>query len=288
MKIQSVQEYLTLIESLRSKYTDNTLVYTENPLEAFTFEPKFIFRGHGDHKQYKLIPGIFRETKLPGGLIQLNYSCYEYDILSSFIAQAKRYVTENIKDSDIGWLEIAQHFGVPTRLLDWTENPLVALYFACCDKTETQASVWILNTTTYQYHFFDHKIYLSSQDKKEKIANIMSCEIIDVGTGFTCSSYPIIYQPTYREERMSAQSSIFMLWGKQQKALTDLFSEEYYMTTGKNILNSSEGILCAIEIPGQLKQHILAQLDALGINEKFIYPGLDGIGKYINRVYSSI
>lgn len=61
---------------------------------------------------------------------------------------------------------------------------------------------------------------------------------------------PWIYKPYYRKNRMSLQSSRFMLWGSEKK------------------------------------ENLLMQLNSLGINEKFIYPGLDGIGRYIENKYS--
>ena len=59
-----------------------------------------------------------------------------------------------------------------------------------------------------------------------------------------------------------------------------------YMSTG--IVNNAEnGLVCSVSIPAAQKKGLLNALDLCGVNEKFIYPGLDGIGKYINKKYSS-
>ncbi len=95
--------------------------------------------------------------------------------------------------------------------------------------------------------------------------------------------YPWIYKPHYREERMHLQESIFMLWGSYQGAFTANISEKEYMSTGI-VENADGGVLCSILIPAGNKKELLNALHSCGVNEKFIYPGLDGIGKYILSV----
>ncbi|MCM1181429.1 MAG: hypothetical protein NC347_14335, partial [Clostridium sp.] len=72
-------------------------------------------------------------------------------------------------------------------------------------------------------------------------------------------------------------------------ALTEMISENDYMNFNDNevIKPDSAGFLCALEIYPEAKSEILKQLDMLGINEKFIYPGLEGIGKTIAKKYSA-
>ena len=144
MKIHSVQEYITLIEKLKTNYT-YSLNYGKNILAlGFTYTPHFIFRGLGDIK-YDLCPKVFRWKTIEPGKSCTEYSQLEYNILKDFMSEACRFI-KDVPVSDIpAWLEIAQHFGVPTRLLDFTENPLVALYFACSENSTTDARVWILN-----------------------------------------------------------------------------------------------------------------------------------------------
>ena len=126
MEVHSLQEYLSIIEELRKNYT-----YTEpiapNPIFGQrTYATHFIYRGHSDC-QYHLLPGIFRWNDLPNGSTISAYSQLEFNILSDFTSEACRFIKDISVDDVPAWLEIAQHFGVPTRLLDFTENPLVAL-----------------------------------------------------------------------------------------------------------------------------------------------------------------
>lgn len=205
MEISSVQDYISAIERLGFKYTIEQLTPHGRRLKT----PRFIFRGHSNHEKYKVIPGILRYSVL-------QYSpLVEYNILSNFIIDSCRYLRDVPTGDILSWLEIAQHFGVPTRLLDFTSNPLVALYFACESKSEANASVWMVNTSAYNMIFsFDRANYAAGA---ERIANqIIRDEIVEFDSYDATShsdprkysQYPLIYQPHYREERMSQQSSM--------------------------------------------------------------------------------
>ena len=290
MEIDSVQKYLDIIEKLKHNYT-----YEETACPNILFPkqvnvPKFIFRGHGDHKNYKILPGIFRTHSPSYGVVATMYSQMEYNVLQDFISEACRYIKDVSVDDIPAWLEIAQHFGVPTRLLDFTENPLVALYFACSDLTDKQASVWIINEFAYNIIFFREAGIISAERSKQCIAQIIRDEIVHKSPqNYDDPGYilcPWIYKPCYREERMNLQSSIFMLWGARRQELTSLMESKHFMSDENNIKNQEHGVICNILIPGDKKRELLEQLNLCGINEKLIYPGLDGVGRFIKQKYS--
>jgi len=166
-----------------------------------------------------MLPGVLREKFVTFGTTTV-YSQLEYNILSDFISEVCRYI-KDVSMTDISsWLEIAQHFGVPTRLLDFTQNPLVALYFACEDTKNVDGSIWIVNEPGYNKILFNTNYLTLSIDSKNIISKIISDEIINA---FSTPDYrqnriqyPWIYKPDYKEERMNMQSSIFMLWGANQ------------------------------------------------------------------------
>lgn len=289
MEIHSVQELIDIIEKLESNYTYSQLI-TPNPVfGSMEHTPHFIYRGHSNHNEYKMLPGVLREKTDKNGTTTV-YSQLEYNILSDFISEACRYI-KNVPIEDISsWLEIAQHFGVPTRLMDFTQNPLVALYFACVDTKNVDGSIWIINEPAYNKVFFQMNGFSLSTDSKSIISKIIADEIVNVfdtsNYGPNRIQYPWIYKPDYREERMTLQSSIFMIWGANRMALTSFVQTNHYMTANDDITNKEEGILCYIKIPAAYKEKILKQLNLCGINQKFVYPGLDGVGRFISTKYS--
>lgn len=287
MEVRNIQEYIDTIEKLMQKNT-----YEGNSIFRDKTKPHFLYRGHGNHEKYKLEPLMMRVRETKTGSVT-EFSQLEYNILTDFISEACSYQRNTSVNDIVGWLEIAQHYGIPTRLMDLTENPLIALYFACRSKSEYKASVWIINETEYLKRYWEIQGFRLAIDSQKIVTDIINGEIISLGQAeqqnFSRYEYPWIYKPCYREERMKLQSSYFMLWGRNHGALTDIIKAEDYMILDEEKVNGRDGVgvLCAIEIPAECKDNILQQLDMIGINEKFIYPGLEGIGKTLSNKYHS-
>lgn len=291
MIIQSVQEYISLIEKLKDNYTYEHPILPNSTFGKQIHEPHFIFRGHSNHEKYSLIPGVFRWKKVSEGYLVGEFSQMEHNILNDFISEACRYISDVPVGDIAAWLEIAQHFGVPTRLLDFTENPLVALYFACAGSPQENASVWIINEPAYNKKFFSEFALVQTSKSQNAITQIISQEIIyqdyqqHVGN-LQYIQWPWIYKPHHHAERMNLQSSVFMIWGANRQPLNAFLTNDDYMVENQPT-NSERGIMCHVDILTEHKSKLLKQLDSLGINEKFVYPGIDGVGRYIREKYSS-
>lgn len=95
-----------------------------------------LFRGVSDSK-YPLVPSVGRlDIKKESSLEQ-----FEKDSLKEFKRRSLPFL-KFIPETQLEWLFLAQHYGLPTRLLDWTLNPLVAIYFACSSNKDSEFAVY--------------------------------------------------------------------------------------------------------------------------------------------------
>ena len=284
LHISSLSDYLSAIENLKTYYPTGMIM--NNPTST-----SFLYRGLSD-KDYQLLPGIFRKhITLQDGheIVNDKYLAWadEMNILRAFIHEASAYLT--IPSDDLGhWLEYAQHYGVPTRLLDWSKNPLVALYFCCKDQCDRDGTVWLLHAKNYAR--FVRSKFAEQNNQEIKTAYMAIQGLLN---GNLHCEYPILYTPYYVDMRMSAQGSYFMIWGTQRKPLEYLLnSEETKMDLPEKEnriraygTHEITALLFRFIVLADRKQSILHELDTVGINEKTLFPGLDGIGRYIERQY---
>lgn len=147
-KISALSEYISAIEVLKRHYPCGVW---GNPISNH-----FLYRGL-PNSTYKLLPSIFRtqEDEIDGQkIVNDKYRAWadEKAILLSFIHEASGILTIPINQLN-RWAEYAQHYGVPTRFLDWTSNPFVALYFCCRDQNRSDGAVWLFHAVNYKTVF---------------------------------------------------------------------------------------------------------------------------------------
>jgi len=282
-EIHSLQEFMDVLEKLKYQFSHSA--------KAMDFS----YRGVCD-SSYPLLPGIFREVELNENAISGKVRAYmsrEYEILSRFIKEASAYITNVLREDYLLWMEYAQHFGVPTRLLDFSSNPLVALYFCCKNKPEIDGSVWVLNETSF-YHWSCRSEFVvhNSPITKQQIISSIIAEMkgsFDYDPQKIEMKRPVSYIPYYIDHRMVAQSSRFLIWGADTRSLEEMVSEKEYMvlsTQGiRHDISNDVRCLFRFKIPSCCKYRILKQLNIFEINEKSLFPGIDGIGRHIADIY---
>jgi hypothetical protein len=206
------------------------------------------------NKEFLLIPSIGRNTKQ--GVTG------EIDALEdNLLAEFKRLTASAVDTSpktNIEWLFLAQHYGLPTRLLDWSTNPLVALYFAVEHDDKTDACVYVCKRKLEDKH--DQYDYKTADYTQQVKMNTMAWQLAPIVGGV------LFLRPNYSDQRYLNQRSVF-------SCPADPFSP----------LELQD--LKRFELKDEWKPALRERLRAMGVATAHIYPGLDGIAKEI-KVFS--
>lgn len=231
IKIKSVSEYLENVNSFEQQHI-----------------AQWVFRGQGND-EYDLIPSLFR-IDLENTFI--DWKDLEEYMLKVFEREARPFSEFQPNDA-LELLSIAQHHGLPTRLLDWSTNPLVALFFAVEDyKSEVKNSaVWCYGfPSTHNCHPTSTRI-----DKR-----------------LTLEKGNQIIFPTHVSPRITTQSGCFTLHDLPE-------GREKFVPFNQQA--DIFGMLDLFVINKKYRKKILDELYELGYHHGLIYPGLDGISKRI-------
>lgn len=222
-----------------------------------------VFRGQGD-ASWNLLPSLYRidASVFAAASMEESYQFFESDLLHRFFDQGFPYLPP-IKRGFTNDRILAQHFGVPTRLLDWTLDPLVALYFATENQSnQADAAIFMLAPDAhYKSDYLDHKAARS---------NSFTAALID---------------PPAIDRRIPAQKSVFTIqqYGPAEKEFVPLnlrsdFGGHYHNSGMESVRGFAK-----IVIPGNMKRYLRHLLHGAGIDQRNLFPGLDGVGGDIAR-----
>ena len=218
----------------------------ESPSQVIAAGPERIFRGVTDNR-HELVPSVGRNTEAG---TSGDVSSLERDLMEEFKRLSASELI-SLPTSDFEWLFLAQHYGLPTRLLDWSSNPLVALFFAVERKDDVDGAVYMVNhAVSDQYELFDYRTADYTTEKKKEPSSVIAIQP-NQGTF-------IFVRPKYTDRRYQNQKSIFSCPADPFKVLE---------------ING----LSKLEFSGRLKPALRSRLRTLGIATSFIYPGLGGI-----------
>ena len=231
-----------------------------------------VFRGSPDAGQ----PLLTALDKLGGAGAPHGKADLEEFILRSFIRYSRPYlVTPPVNDWEV--LVAAQHHGLPTRLLDWTYSPLVAAHFATVDPAATtDRAVWRLDWKAVHRRFGLPELALLIQDLEG---------LFGEGRTFSPSGlfaqradakpFACMLEPPSLDVRIVAQSAAFTLCSDKRRPF-DAFLEAHDLA----------GSLTKLVIPAADRGRIRDQLDLVSVDERRLFPDLDGVAEHLKRYYS--
>jgi hypothetical protein len=202
----------------------------------------------------------------------------EEHILRNFIRYSRPHVDDARPYNDWELLITAQHHGVPTRLLDWTYSPLVAAFFATrpVDGAERDRAVWRLDWQRVHRHFKFPSLALLIQDL-EALASGSDTKPFTPWNLFASRNgapFACMIEPPSFDARIVAQAATFTLTSTTAKSF-DAFLESVGLAD-----SLTRFVIAASDVAG-----IRDQLDLVGIDERRLFPDLDGVASAIQRYY---
>lgn len=271
VEVTNISEYISKIKDIRDKLLDEGS------------SGHLFFRGQCN-ANWDIRPSIFRNSliSIEEEMIEKAISRVPYEFLNC--------------NSAFDELTKLQHYGLPTRLLDVTMNPLVALYFACCSKDKAkedeESKGVVYYGSAYAKHSTDVDVVILSSLAKMKITRYTT--LYDIKEALSLNDKnpehlintiqgSLFVMPKYSNNRLVSQNGAFMLVGA-------ISVEENIQNVWKSRVQKSVHSMDSffnperIIIPEECKDQILSELDFLNINEASLFPELEHQMSHIKRV----
>jgi len=230
------------------------------------FRSNFVFRGAP-----RVTHGL--ETSLQTGGLE----SHERHLLTSFRKYALRSAVHG--DSVWNWLSVGKHHGLPTRLLDWTYSPYVAMHFATENFAhfDEDGAIWCVD-----YHETNQMLPKRVREILDQHdANIFTTEmLIEVAHtlaefgALSRKDFVLFFEPPSLDERIVNQFALFSLPSSATMSLEEL-------------LKQREATHRRIIIPAALKWEVRDKLDQANITERVLFPGLDGLSLWLKRYFTT-
>jgi FRG domain len=246
-------------------------------LQEAMFESSWqpLLQRHRSNYVFRGVPsaGHALETSLQTG----GFEAHEKHLLTSFRKYALRSAVHG--DWVWNWLSLAKHHGLPTRLLDWTYSPYVAMHFATHDfrRFEEDAAIWCVD-----YRRMNELLPPQLRQVLEaEDVNIFTIELLnrvattlDSFDDLSDDDFVVFFEPPSLDERIVNQFALFSLPSSAKMSLEAL-------------LRRRDDVYRRIVIPAALKWEVRDKLDQANITERVLFPGLDGLSQWLKRYFTT-
>ncbi|MCW5553175.1 MAG: FRG domain-containing protein [Verrucomicrobiae bacterium] len=223
--------------------------------------PLVSYRGHADGDNWKLLPSLCRErTNMPVELLRQD----EVDVVAEF---RSRFDFRDWTDMEV--MADAQHHGAPTRLLDWTRNPFVGLWFAVANADYDKCA-----GAVFQLSLLKHSSVVTAMTESP-------IKFVAGGDFESQGKHPIhVFSSPPRVERTERQGSVFSFAS---------FNGGYATKPLEEVLVTDESQpVRKFSVPSELKSELRRLLSDLGLDAWSLYGGPDALGKSItSRLWKS-
>jgi hypothetical protein len=241
---QNLSKFLEIVDTITRAWEGTTNQYIDP-----------WFRGQ-DNCFHRLIPSLYRYDE----------DIDEDDFRDEFTLRAFPYLQQMRAQDPWESYALMQHYGLPTRLLDWSEAALVALYFAVsahtanCNAAVWMLDPWALNKTTVRIPWIlDHS--------DEKVARYLPELFI---SDRRLPRKPVAIQVPYNSPRISAQRGLFTIHGKDRDSIEDVMAKRPERCV-------------RIEIPRGRIIAVRRQLYTAGVGESSLFPELGALCRDLKR-----
>lgn len=241
---------------------------SENP-RLGRFKSRYAFRGVST-ASYKMETSLIRQRG--------EFAKTESHILRQF----KKYAFQSLGDheNEWYWLSVGQHYGLPTRLLDWSYSPDVALHFATSNtsKMDEDGAVWMVN---YKELHQSAPPRINGIMKAEKTwiltTALMSDGLNNLAAldelGRTSGDFVLFFEPPALDARIYNQFAYFSVASRPDLVMDDYLTASPHLPWKKII------------VPADLKWEVRDKLDQRNISERILFPGLGGLAEWLKRYY---
>lgn len=244
-------------------------------IEAFQDGRKFSwYRGSGN-SAYSLVPSLVRKSP-PVSVSDLNK--IEKSIANTFAQRSPPFVDTNF-NSEWRTLFYMQHYGIPTRLLDWSESPFVGLYFALTSvqrdkkgKPANDVALWMCDPVAWNRTALSHITFTGDilDEYCEEVKAYSPSSDLDQR-----AAIPIMIYGTHNSPRIVAQRGVFALFGKGVEGMEKVFGDGAFPAD----------TLRKVVIPKASVDGYLVSLHRKGFAESTIFPDIFGLALEIKRSF---